>query len=73
MSERYCRDCKYFSGVHFANCHHPESPKDLVYGWSTKAVFMRSDETRCGSGARLFEGKETPPNKVGFFRRIFGT
>lgn len=71
MSEHYCRDCKHFSGVHFAECRHLQSPKDMVYGWSTKAIRMRSKDASCGAGAKLFEVKEDPPKKINFMRRMF--
>lgn len=72
MSERYCRDCKHFSGIHFAECRHPASPRDMVYGWSSKASWMRSKDALCGADAGLFEVKEEPPKKINFMRRMFG-
>jgi len=72
VSERYCRDCKHFSGVNWAECRHPESPRDMVYGWTSKASVMRSKGTLCGREARLFEVKEDPPKKTNFLLRMFG-
>jgi hypothetical protein len=72
VSERYCRDCRHFSGIHLAECRHPESPRDMVYGWTSKASLMRAKNTLCGADARLFQVKEEQPKKVGFLRKVFG-
>jgi hypothetical protein len=72
VSTTYCRDCKHFSGVHFAECRHPDSPRDMVYGWTAKASVMRKNPAGCGVDARLFEPREAPSKKVRFFQGMFG-
>jgi hypothetical protein len=72
MSERYCRDCKHLSGLIYADCLHPSSPRDMVHAHPAKASWMRSTKGMCGNNAKLFEDKSEPPKRRSIWQKLIG-
>lgn len=57
-----CKDCKYYAGEYYHDCHHPSNEgviNSVVYGKYKIRVetthSMRWDNLKCGPNANFFE------------------